>query len=75
MNSCAIPLKSTIDTSLTRKVWSASHLAKRGPECYIIIRKGDTNVQVKPKLFREREQRGIYEREVKLMLDTKNLKN
>ena len=75
MESCAKRTKSTYDTILTRKVWTGSHLAKLHPECYIIIRRGDTNVQVKPKLFREREQRGIYEREVKLMLDTKNLKN
>ena len=58
-----------------KKVWAGSHLAKPHPECYIIIRKGDTNVQVKPKLFREREQRGIYEREVKMMLDTKSFEN
>jgi hypothetical protein len=72
---CAKEPKSTYDTILTKKVWAGSHLEKPYPECYIIVRKGDTNVQVKPKLFREREQRGIYEREVKLMLDTKNLKN
>ena len=49
MICCAKWTKSALSTNLAEKVWAASHLAKRGPECYIIIRKGDTNVQVKPK--------------------------
>ena len=64
--------KSTLDTNLTRKVWLVSHLARKVPGCYIIIRKGDTNVQVKPGAQGERE---TGEREVKMMLDTKNLEN
>ena len=40
--SCAKRTKSTLDTNLTRKVWVVSHLAESHPECYIIIRKGDT---------------------------------
>ena len=44
MISCANCRESTLDTNFTRKVYGVSHLEERGPECYIIIRKGDTDV-------------------------------